>query len=122
MSRSSGSIATVPHVSASGKHVEHWWQFLPASGLSWNRILASVVLASAKPVEICVDICVTKRPRSGAFVIVRLSETTYQLTPLCWPEDFRSVAHAKPFRKFWPVGPIDLTMCPASVALELEAI
>lgn len=110
-------LATVRHVSASGR-LDSFWEWDPQRRL----LLGRVKLASARPVDLeDVFLCTEARPRKFAWTISALSADSW----LVHPTRYDATEVRRPPTPFWPSGPIGflvLSSAPDVVAEELRAL
>lgn len=114
-------LCTLRHVSSSGD-LTKWWQFLPAVGSEPRRLLMSIKIGSAPPVEVEVPVCTNRHPIPGCWVMVRRNETGWLLTAARLPMDMQRIAHGAPFHADLPVGSISLLDAPTDIAAELASL
>ncbi|HEY2509500.1 MAG TPA: hypothetical protein VGI39_01470 [Polyangiaceae bacterium] len=120
--RATTELDALRHVSGSGD-LSRWWEFIPAGGFPSKpaRLLLSVRIASAPAVECEVPVCTNARPIVGSWIVVRVDEYSWRLTPAVWrgEDALGDVATVHPSL---PLGSVLLTGAPAHVSEEIGKI
>lgn len=117
-----GAIASLKHRTASSTLFGDCWEYTPTKGTDGPTIIARVVLAGAKPVDLEVPVCSSRKPRPHAWVLTRTGEESWRLSPARYGASAAEMTKPTPFDPALPTGSLDLVSAPPDVQRELEQL